>query len=77
MSYNIDPEDIKVLEIGKRDGVTFMKFLKKFSSEEKEVKFCYYQFQSSHGHGNLHGHGHCMQINFKNISPASANSLSH
>ncbi len=40
-SYNPPDEDasqdIKVLEIGKRDNVTFMKFLKKISSDDKEV----------------------------------------
>ena len=32
-----DSQDIKVLEIGKKDNVTYMKFLKKFSSDDKEV----------------------------------------
>ena len=32
-----ESQDIKVLEIGHRDGVTFMKFLKKFNSDDKEV----------------------------------------
>ena len=31
-----DSQDIKVLEIGKKDNVTYMKFLKKFSSDDKE-----------------------------------------